>query len=272
MRTFHSQVKGPTSLGKALAGTSRLSLEVLKDAATKGAVWWQKQGKGKILRQRNLDTPVVANDKIWLYYDSRVLSLPTYKDPISLEDNPRYGIWIKPAGIVPQGTQSGDHTSLLRAIEVVKGKEVFLVHRLDRETEGLMIVAYTSEAAGKLSDLFQRNLVKKTYQAVVAGHLPVGEKKTIEASLDDKEAVTHYEVLSQGKSTSLLNVSIDTGRFHQIRRHLDFIGHPVMGDPKYGKGNKNKKGLQLLARQLSFRDPWSRKECGWKLDTELCPD
>lgn len=72
--------------------------------------------------------------------------------------------------------------------------------------------------------------------------METGIKDTIRASLDDKAAITHYEVVDSNEMSSLLKVHIETGRLHQIRRHLDSIHHPVMGDPKYGRGNKNKKG------------------------------
>jgi tRNA pseudouridine32 synthase/23S rRNA pseudouridine746 synthase len=93
----------------------------------------------------------------------------------------------------------------------------------------------------------------------VLGELPKGEKASINYSLDDKKALTHYEVIDSRKNLSLLTIQIDTGRLHQIRRHMDHIGHPVMGDPKYGKGNKNKEGLKLMAKGLSFVDPWNGK-------------
>jgi tRNA pseudouridine32 synthase/23S rRNA pseudouridine746 synthase len=148
-------------------------------------------------------------------------------------------------------------------VEVTKKKETFLVHRLDRETEGLTLIAYTSEGAAKLSALFQENRIKKTYEAVVLGTMTPGRKETINASLDDKEAITHFEVLDSSEDFSLLRIEIETGRLHQIRRHLDHIGHPVMGDPKYGKGNKNREGLKLKATSLSLKDPWEKKEKTW---------
>lgn len=261
--------KTPVSLGEILVSASGLTLEKIKEAAEKGALWIQKQGKGKTLRERDIQVSVSGEDKVWLYYDARILSLPSFNQPISLEDNKHYGVWIKPAGIMPQGTQSSDHTSLLRAVEKVRGSEVYLVHRLDRETEGLMVIAYTSQGAARLSDLFQKNQIVKKYQARVLGKMKPGEKQTIKASLDDKIAITHYEVLASDDQTSVLEVTIDTGRLHQIRRHLDFISHPVMGDPKYGKGNKNKSGLQLIATYLSFTDPWSKGFREWRLEKSL---
>lgn len=273
MRTFNIQVskyfKTKSKLGEVLHQATSLSFDVLADASAKGAVWFQKKGKGKILRLRSLHVQVDPEDKVTLYYDPRILALPELKEAACLYQSNHYGVWHKPAGVLPQGTQTGDHTSLLRLVEKERKKDVFLVHRLDRETEGLMVIGFTSEAAAKLSDLFQKNLINKAYEAVVKGEMKPGLKGTINESLDGKEAITHYEVLKVDKGMSHLRLKIDTGRLHQIRRHLDFIGHPVMGDPKYGQGNKNREGLKLLATSLSFQDPWSRQPIEITLEKSL---
>lgn len=273
MRTFNINVSKyftvKAKLGEVLQKSTSMSLEVLADAADKGGVWLQKGGKGKTLHSRSLDSLVSPEDKITLYYDARVLSFPNLTEAKCFHETPHYGIWLKVAGVLPQGTQVSDHTSLLRCVEKLKKQETYLIHRLDRETEGLMIIGYTSEGAAKLSDLFQKNKITKTYQAIVKGELGPGYKQTINELLDGKEAVTHFEVLLNRSGLSLLSIKIDTGRLHQIRRHLDFIGHPVMGDPKYGRGNKNKDGLKLLAKSLSFIDPWSKKLVEIAVETDL---
>lgn len=269
MKVFKVIVKESGILSALLSSSSKFPPEKIADACAKGAVWLQKSGKGKILRERKADFPVKPQDIITFYCDPRVLSMPALKDAECLEETKHYGVWIKKAGVVTQGTQAGDHTSLLRYVELKKKKETFLVHRLDRETEGLTIIAYTSEGAAKLSALFQENRIKKTYEALVLGSMTPGRKETIDASLDDKEAITHFEVLDSSEDFSLLKVDIETGRLHQIRRHLDHIGHPVMGDPKYGQGNKNKDGLKLLASSLSFMDPWERKQKTWTMPNHL---
>lgn len=258
-----------TNLGEFLIKLTNLKSLDVEQAAHKGAVWIQRSGKGKILRIRKISEIVNPQDVIQLFYDPKVLGLPELLEAECLFENKNYGIWIKPRNIMSQGTQTGDHTSLLRLVEIKKKQEVFLVHRLDRETSGLMLIAYNSKAAAALSDMFQKNLVFKEYEAIVLGEMPVGKKETINASLDDKEAVTHYEVLKSMNNQSLLKVKIDTGRLHQIRRHLDSINHPVMGDPKYGRGNKNREGLMLLAKTLGLKDPWENKEISWNLNHGL---
>ncbi len=262
MKTYKATVKTHfpqrTTLGEFLRKLTPLTPTQLGEVAEKGGVWIQRRGKGRILRIRVLRDAVAPEDVIYVYYDPKVLALPDLTDLTALYEDANYGVWIKPAGAVPQGSQASDHASVLRYVEKVRGAEVYLVHRLDRETRGLMLVAYTANAAAALGDLFQKHKIHKEYEAIVLGELPVGEKRTITAALDDKEAVTHVHVLEARRGKSLLQVSIETGRLHQIRRHLDFLGHPVIGDPKYGQGNKNRQGLQLVASLLAFTDPWSK--------------
>lgn len=273
MKTYKTTVSKyfpqKSTLGEVLMKLTPLKPGELGDAATKGAVWIQRKSKGKILRIRNLNEVVFPEDTIQLFYDPKVLKLPSVTNLTAVYEDANYGVWIKPAGVVPQGSQTSDHASVLRYVELQKMKEVFLVHRLDRETTGLMMVAYNSNAAAKLSDLFQNNKIEKVYEAIVLGEIERGHRETITASLDDKEAITHIECLGNKNSKSLLRVKIDTGRLHQIRRHLDFIGHPVMGDPKYGQGNKNRDGLKLVAQSLSFMDPWTRKLQTFELPQHL---
>lgn len=273
MRTFNilvsKYITEKSKLGDVLSIATSLHLDVLADAAAKGALWHQKLGKGKILKVRDMRVIVNPADKLTLYYDPRILSYPELKSAECLFENTNYGIWLKAAGVLPQGTQSGDHTSLLRYVEKHIKKEAYLVHRLDRETEGLMIIGYSSDAAGKLGDLFQKNKITKTYQAIVLGEMERGLTQTINESLDGKEAITHFEVLAHKNDLSLLSLKIETGRLHQIRRHLEFIKHPVIGDPKYGKGNKNRDGLKLLAKSLSFIDPWAQTEVKIQLESNL---
>jgi tRNA pseudouridine32 synthase/23S rRNA pseudouridine746 synthase len=269
MKIYKQTVTQKQTLGDFLLKITKLTSIELVEAAMKGAVWIQRKGQGKILRIRLLSEPVNSHDIIQLNYDPKVLKLPDVTHLENLYEDENYGVWIKPAGVVPQGSQASDHASVLRYVELKKKKEVFLVHRLDRETQGLMLVAYNSKSAAYLSDLFAKNAIKKEYEAIVLGTIAPGRKETINASLDDKEAITHFSVMDSNERCSLLKVFIETGRLHQIRRHLDFIGHPIMGDPKYGKGNKNREGLKLVASRLTFQDPWIKKTQDFSLPEHL---
>jgi len=245
MKNFHLHIKN--------------KFKSIKSACEKGAVWIEDFKSKKKLRVRDWNSKINLEDKLFFHFDPKVLELPEILPPECLLDNKNYGVWFKEVGIVSQGTQFGDHTSLLRYLEKNK-KDVYLVHRLDRETSGLMIFAYNSQSAATFSRLFQNHSIYKEYRAIVKGEIPVGENRVIDANLDGKKAITKLTSLEIFNNQTLLKITIDTGRLHQIRRHLDLIGFPVMGDPKYGKNNKNKDGLKLLAYSLAFKDPWSANQ------------
>ncbi len=246
-----------------LAARSGLSKGKVKDAMNKGAVWLKKK-KGGMRRLRRASAALKKGDHIELRYDQKILSVKSLSADC-LSDRGGYSVWHKPSGMMAQGTIYGDHCSLMRHAELFfrPQREVFLVHRLDRETSGIMLIAHSRQVAAKLSELFQKNLMTKKYRADVLGDIgKKGRKGTIEFPLDGKSAITEYQTVSFNPETytSTVDVVIMTGRLHQIRRHFDMIGHPVMGDPRYGKGNKNVEGLKLTAVSLRFRCPITGKE------------
>jgi len=246
-----------------LAARSGLSKSRIKEAMKKGAIWLKKK-KGGFKRLRRASLNLVKGDRIEMHYDEKVLStIPPVAE--CLADRGGYSVWQKPAGMMAQGTMYGDHCSLLRTAELFYSlsREVFLVHRLDREASGIMLIAHNGTAAAALSGLFQKNMITKKYRAEVFGDLGgKGRRGLIDFLLDGKTAITEYQVLSYdpGKGTSEVEVLIKTGRLHQIRRHFDMIGHPVIGDPRYGKENKNADGMKLTAVSLRFICPVSKKE------------
>ncbi len=254
--------KGPKTACDLLARQTGLSKSKIKEAMTKGAVW-HKGKHGKRRRLRRATAVLKTGDVLAIYYDKNLLAIkpPT---PRCLSDNGHYSVWHKPAGLMAQGTEYGDHCSLLRQAELFfrPQRQVFLVHRLDREAEGLMLIAHSEEAAAKLSKLFQKNQIAKRYTVEVFGNLLERPENRIDLPLDGKPAVTEYETVSYDPeaNTSKAHVHIKTGRLHQIRRHFDLIGHPVMGDPRYGTGNKNREGLKLIADELRFPCPFSKQD------------
>jgi tRNA pseudouridine32 synthase/23S rRNA pseudouridine746 synthase len=242
-----------------LSSRSGLSKMRIKDAMAKGAVWLSRDGR-RLGRLRGVTQLLRKGDHLQLFYDEEVLAFVP-PEPALIADLDGYSVWWKPSGLMTQGSQYGDHASLERLVLKRFGskREVFIVHRLDREASGLVLVAHTSQMAGKLSELFRKNEIEKEYRADVLGS--PGTKATIDAALDDKPAITEYEVLGFDESENVaeVRVFIRTGRKHQIRRHFEKIGHPVMGDPRYGDGNKNREGLRLEAVALRFICPVTGK-------------
>lgn len=240
----------------------------VKDAMNKGAVLI-RMNNGKTKRLRRASAALKPGDQLEFCYDEKTLAVRP-PEARCLGDLRHYSVWFKPSGLLAQGTQYGDHCSLVRQAELFfqSSREIFLVHRLDREASGVMLLAHTKEAAAKLSGLFQKNLISKIYLIEVLGNIGENSRHgTIDLLLDGKPSLTEFRVMSYNPqtNTSTVDVSIRTGRRHQIRRHFDMIGFPVIGDPEYGRGNKNTGGMKLSAVSLKFVCPFLKQEVQYKI-------
>lgn len=237
-----------------------LSKQKLKQALLFGAVQVKKNNQKKLKRIRRATFELAIGDVVQFFYDEKILSLPAITSSECLYENRDIGVWVKKAGELSQGNQFGDQTSLLRYVEKKKNK-AFLVHRLDRETIGVMLFAYNPKAAAFYSDLFVKNKIEKKYYAWVKDNeAKLSESGEIDFKLDGKDSITRYIVIKRVEGAALVDVELLTGRLHQIRRHFSLLGHPVMGDPQYGKDNKFSHGLQLVSYSLSFEEMQSKKK------------
>jgi len=248
---------------------SKLSKSTLKKVLNNGGVWVKKFKNTKLARTRRATTELNPESYVEFYYDADFVNMKVPDAKIVL-DKKEWGLWYKPAGMLSQGNEYGDHCTILRAVEKVKGpKKAYLVHRLDREAHGLILMAYTEKAARLFSELWQKSRVNKFYKIIVLGDIrtkfPSGSGE-IDTKLDNKDSKTSFRLINVIDEQSILEVQIHTGRLHQIRRHFEAIGFPVMGDPKYGKGNKNKDGMKLLSYKLEFIDPFSKEQISFALD------
>ena len=256
----------------ALARVSGLPKARIKDALAKGAVTLTRAGKTKRLRRATF--ALIRGDTLSLHYNPDVLALVP-PEPRLLADEKHYSVWGKPAGLLAQGTQEGDHCALLRIAELQLKRDAFLVHRLDREAAGLMLVAHTPKAAAALSALFaatgSAQRIRKLYRVEVKGVTP--EQGEITAPVDGKSALTRYTriAVDAARNSSMLEVELVTGRKHQIRRHCAAIGFPVLGDPQYGEHNKDARGLQLFAVALEFLCPLSQRKRSWTWNPQHKP-
>ena len=189
----------------------------------------------------------------------------------------------KRAGDITQGDKTGDKPLSDVVKEYVKDKynkpgNVFIgtVHRLDRPTSGIVIFARTSKALERLNKMLRDKTINKTYWALVKNK-PKKEsdtlidflkkdtkknksfvyKKEIEGS---KKATLHYKIIKKLDNYSLLEIDLETGRHHQIRTQLSYIGSPIKGDLKYGFDRSNKDGsISLHARKIEFIHPVSKE-------------
>jgi tRNA pseudouridine32 synthase / 23S rRNA pseudouridine746 synthase len=246
-----------------LASASGLSKSRIKDAMIKGAVWLKRSGYRE-KRIRKATSGILAGDRLELYYDPSLLALIP-PPPRLIAEEKHYSLWHKPANLLTQGTRYGDHCSLLRYAEIFfhHHKEIFPVHRLDREAFGLILLAHTRQGAAALSSLFRKGEIEKRYRAEVHGIVgTVGETITLSRPLDGKEAITILTVTAHApeNNCSTVDILLLTGRFHQIRRHLSRAGYPVIGDPRYGsKAESPASLLQLCAYSLRFKCPFTGK-------------
>ncbi|MBO7425941.1 MAG: RluA family pseudouridine synthase [Clostridiales bacterium] len=217
----------------------------------------------------------------------------TYKDlTIVFEDN-HLIVAVKPAGVLSQadGSDAPDMLTLLK--EYIKEKynkpgAVFLglLHRLDRPVSGLMVFAKTSKCASRISEQIRERKVTKRYRAVVEGtfketsgtlsHYALKDPKTNntrifdegKAPKDAKPVKLSYEVVAigeyKGKAVSLVEIDLHTGRSHQIRTQLQYTGHPLLGDARYGSGLYNG-DIALESFVLGFDHPTSHEHMEFKL-------
>lgn len=261
---YRTEILSSENVLQALQRESMLPELVLLDAAAKGAVWVSLQrGKGKTRprRLRSLNTNVSEGSGVILNYDPAVLSKAP--QPMHcLSDHVNYGIWFKPAGMLCQGSKWSDHTVATQVAAGITGKHCYLVHRLDKAACGLLLIAYTQNALRSLAVMFEKRLVSKTYQATVTGNMCAELPMTVDNPIDGKAAST--TVLKVEFDTehnrSVLTLSIDSGRKHQIRRHLAELGYPIVGDRLYGHQKDNESpasDLQLVACQLGFKCPFT---------------
>lgn len=190
----------------------------------------------------------------------------------------------KRPGDIVQGDKTGD-TPLSEIVKRYisekynKPGAVFLgvVHRIDRPTSGIVVFARTSKALTRLNKLFSERQAQKIYWAVVKNKPPKNSEKLIHFMKrntsqnksyahskevpDSKKAVLSYSVFKQLKNYYLLEITLETGRHHQIRSQLSAIGCPVIGDLKYGFDRSNKDaGIHLHARELTFVHPVKKEE------------
>ena len=190
---------------------------------------------------------------------------------------------IKPTGLLTQTDRNGDESLIDQTRQWIKKKynkpnNIFLslVHRLDRNVSGVVLFARTSKAASRLCKQFREGTTKKYYRAIVLGKLKqaratlvhyLRKGKSLKATVFPRETPTakrselSYEVIDLLGKNTLVEVILSTGRFHQIRAQMAFIGHPIMGDIKYGASipllNQE---IALYACKLVFNHPISNEE------------
>lgn len=200
-----------------------------------------------------------------------------YEDKDIIVINKPKGLVVHPANGNPDGTLVNAIMAICKDSLSGIGGEIRpgIVHRLDKDTSGLLIVAKNDEAHIKMSEQIKNRQVKKKYIALVRGivaedeatiNMPIGrstrDRKKMAVTKTGKEAITHFKVLKRYDKYTLLEIKIDTGRTHQIRVHMSEIGYPVVGDTVYsnGKNEFGVSGQMLHAKSLEFKHPITGKQ------------
>ena len=202
-----------------------------------------------------------------------------YEDDDLLVINKKSGMVVHPGNGNTSGTLVN---ALMHYTKNLSNKEAFrpgIVHRIDKDTSGLMLVAKNDKAHDILAEGFKNKTIKREYIALVCGVIqedsgvidaPIGRdakdrKKMCVTSENSKKAVTHFKVLKRYEDYTLLRLILDTGRTHQIRVHMKYIGHPVYNDPVYGKAY-NDFGQFLHSASIDFEQPTTHEHLHFECD------
>jgi len=250
---------------------------------------WSK----KTIKQRLQSSSITVNSEFVTKHDynlqvddvvevgvNKKISVQTLKKLDILYEDKNLIAINKPAGLLSVSTASENkqHALAILRAQLSRGKnqvKLWPVHRLDRDTSGVLLFATSKEIREKVMDKW--NEAQKTYLAVVQGS-PKEKEGTINQPLrldekeyrmhvgnhpDAKSAITHYKFIKSSGKRSLLEVSIETGRQHQIRAHLSWLGNSIIGDQRYGKEGER---MGLHAKKLTIIHPTTNKPLSFEID------
>lgn len=241
------------------------------DSSKRSLLNWLKAGRFAI------DGVVVKKDNGFIEQGSVLSSKESFKPPrvpglpILYED--RYLIAIdKPTGVLstPLDDAEDSNHALGMLREHYGSDQIFAVHRIDKETSGVLIFARGKQSAEKFCEMFEAHDLKRHYFAIVEGNIaedsgtwacPLLELPNLSVveSIDGKMAITHFEVYRRSTKYTYLNLALETGKKHQIRVHCKRAGHPIVGDKRYKSAQNPVKRMLLHAKSIEFVHPFTKK-------------
>ncbi|HEY5524481.1 MAG TPA: RluA family pseudouridine synthase [Clostridium sp.] len=260
-------------LSMIVEGKSRSYLQGL---ITKGNILINDKEVKSNYKLKDLDEiEIILPQPIELKVDSEDIPLNVlYEDSDVIVVNKKRGMVVHPAPGNYNGTLVNALLFHCKDLSTINGVvRPGIVHRIDKDTTGILVVAKNDEAHNFLSNQLRNHSMKREYYALVEGKIkedkgtidkPLGRNKRDRLKIgiveDGRRAITHYEVIERHKSTTLVKCVLETGRTHQIRVHMSSIGHPLLGDPLYGLKKQKFKldGQMLHAKTLGFIHPTSK--------------
>ena len=314
---LHLQHQGePASALSILSQSTELSNAELKAAISKGALWLEKPTKlpaksnasskdslshkasknthsrpnsGSVLRLRRVKKLINAGETLHFYYNAEVLAQEPPAAQL-IDDQQSYSVWFKPSGMLSQGSKWSDHCTITRwaQLHLPNDRPCFLVHRLDRATCGLILVAHSKKAAQAFTQLFEQRKLTKQYEAMLdLSQSSLASQVTVNEPIDGKKAISHFSEIAIDKRLNIGHylIDIETGRKHQIRKHALMLASPIIGDRLY---NDNQSvidaacaqektalcfdvDLQLCATRLAFTCPLTNQARDYQTPDELKP-
>lgn len=246
--------------------------QLYPDSSRRTLQTWLKNGRFRLDGRQisREDTPLIKGQKLIVQETFKAPKVPGLK--ILYED--RHMVVIdKPVGLLSVPLDDG-HTKrhalgLLR--EHCGTDQIFAVHRIDRETSGILLFARGKQSENRFDILFENHDILREYYAIVEGRVKESEgsweSKLLELpslhvidSPEGKDAITHYTVIRRSTKYTYLKLMLETGRKHQIRVHCQMAGHPIVGDQRYGANENPLKRLCLHACTLGFKHPFTGKD------------
>ena len=269
-------------LDKYLANNTDYSRELISKMIDEGFILVNEDNK-------KLSYKVKLNDEIKIDETYKVEQdiIPVEMDLDIVYEDDDIMVINKPSGVVVH-PGSGNYTNTLvnglmhytENLSDINGEaRVGIVHRIDKDTSGLMMVAKSNKAHGILAEGFKNHDIKRTYVALLCGNPPY-EKATIDAPIKrdsnnfnkmgvfegGKNAITHLKVIKRYNNYTLVELNLETGRTHQIRVHMNYIGFPIYNDPVYNNGDATEFGQFLHSKSIDFVHPITNEKMHFECD------